>query len=132
MVQGVVGPCHRPLPAVVRVDPNRDPAHYLLLQVHQSHQLHWIIPLAPRVEAAFQRTHSGDSVPLELQRRTGAGGFVWSSAVEDDIAIAGDLQMPFLQLLAIEPDRAGDFCAVGCVFFRSTQVEDYRFIQQEL
>jgi hypothetical protein len=104
----------------------------LLLQIHQPDQLDWIIPLPPRIETAFERAHACDSVSLELQRRTGAGGFVWSSAVEDDIAIAGDLQMPFLQFLAIEPDRAGDLCAVGGVFFRSAQVEDDCFIQQEL
>ena len=84
------------LPGTEQVDSSHGPGYWLLLQIHQPHQLQRIIPLPPRIEAALQRAHSGYSVPLELQRRTGAGSFVWSSAVEDDIAISRDLQMFFL------------------------------------
>ena len=109
-----------------------DARHELFLDLHQTHQLHWIIALPPRVEAAFERAHSGDAVFLELQRRTGAGGFVGSSAVEDHIAIPGDLQMPFLQLLAVEPDGAGYFRAVRLILFGSAQVQDHYVVELQL
>ena len=48
-----------------------------------------IVVFAPGFEAAFQRANARDALFSEEERHTGAGGFVWSSAVEDDFAIAG-------------------------------------------
>ena len=53
----------------------------------------------PPIQSALQRTHARNASFLQLQRHTGAGRFVWSSAVKDDIAIARDLLMAHLQLL---------------------------------
>ena len=47
--------------------------------------------LAPSVEAAFERAHTGDPVMQQQERRTGARGFVWSRTVEDHFFVAGDL-----------------------------------------
>jgi hypothetical protein len=69
-------------------------------------------PFAPCIVSAFERTHTRDSHAAKFERRTGAGGFVWSSAVKDHIAIAGDLVAMQPQFLAIEPHRAGEFHAV--------------------
>ena len=58
---------------------------------------HWIAELLPLVKAAQQRTHMADAVLSELQRRPGAGRFVWSSAEQHDFAVAGDLAVPAFQ-----------------------------------
>jgi hypothetical protein len=42
---------------------------------------------APGFEAAFKRANAGDALFSEEERHTGARGFVWSSAIEDDFAI---------------------------------------------
>ena len=47
-----------------------------------------IIVFAPGFEAAFQRANARNALFSEEERHTGAGSFVWSSAVEDDFAIA--------------------------------------------
>ena len=46
-----------------------------------------VAEVAPAVEAALQRTDANDAPLSQQQRHTGAGGFVWSSTVEDDFAI---------------------------------------------
>src|ERR1039458_7693265 len=43
---------------------------------------------APGIHAAVERVHAHDPPPLQQQRRTGAGSFVWSTAKQDDIAVA--------------------------------------------
>lgn len=45
--------------------------------------------LAPSVEAAFQWANARDASASEEERHTGARGFIWSSAIEDDFAIVG-------------------------------------------
>jgi hypothetical protein len=37
----------------------------------------------------LKRADASDALLLEEQRHTGAGGFVWSSTVEDHFAIVG-------------------------------------------
>ena len=54
---------------------------------------------APGIEAAFERTHTGDPVMQERERRTGAGSFVWSTAIEDHLFIARDLSLASLNLV---------------------------------
>jgi hypothetical protein len=48
-----------------------------------------IVVFAPGFEAAFQRANARNALFSEEERHTGARSFVWSSAVEDDFAIAG-------------------------------------------
>ncbi len=64
------------------------------------------VALQPRVRAALQRAHTGDAIFLQDQRRTGARGFVWSSAEKNDIAIARNLVMARLDLAQRNADRA--------------------------
>jgi hypothetical protein len=47
-----------------------------------------IFVFAPGFEAAFEGANAFDALFSEEKRHTGAGGFVWSSAIEDDFAIA--------------------------------------------
>ncbi len=44
----------------------------------------------PSFEPTSQRADVYQTSLSQLQRHTGAGGFVWSSAVEDDFVFAGD------------------------------------------
>jgi hypothetical protein len=46
--------------------------------------------LHPRLETAFERVDFGDACAFELQRHTGASGFVRSSAIQDDFVIVWD------------------------------------------
>jgi hypothetical protein len=61
-----------------------------------------VATLAPGVKAAEQWVHAGDPLALEEERHTGAGGFAGSSAVKDDVAVAGDLLMPKLDLFRVQ------------------------------
>jgi hypothetical protein len=58
--------------------------------------LHLVSKVAPGVESALKRADASDALLFEKQRHTGAGGFVWSSTVEDDFAIAGKAIAVFL------------------------------------
>jgi hypothetical protein len=60
----------------------------------------------PRIVTALERTHTSNSKLTKFERRTGAAGFIRSSAVENHIAVARDFLMIHAQLLAIEPQRA--------------------------
>ena len=62
-----------------------------------------VAEFAPGVEAALQGADTFDPLFSEEQRHTGAGGFVWSSTVQHDVAIARDLLMALLERLAVEP-----------------------------
>ena len=48
-----------------------------------------IVVFAPGFEAAFEGANTGDALFSEEERHTGARGFVWSSAIEDDFTIVG-------------------------------------------
>lgn len=58
--------------------------------------LHLVAEIAPAVESALQGAYAGDPLLFEKQRHTGAGGFVWSSTVEDDFTIVGKAIAVFL------------------------------------
>ena len=67
---------------------------------------------APGVVSALERAHARNSHAAKFERRTGAGGFIRSSAVKNHIAIARDLVTMQPQFLAIEPHRTGQLHAV--------------------
>ena len=62
-------------------------------------RLQRIAALAPGFDAAQQGPHADHSLPEQLQRRPGAGGFVWSRTVEDDVLITGNLLLALFQLV---------------------------------
>ena len=53
---------------------------------------------APGIYAAVERVHAHDPPLPQQQRRTGAGSFVWSTAEQDDVAIARDVDVARLQV----------------------------------
>src|ERR1700731_462281 len=71
-----------------------------------------------------QWNDTGDSQSSQSQRHTGARGFVWSSAVEDDIPIAWNLGMPGVQILGSEAQRSGNLGAIGVQFRVVAQIQD--------
>jgi hypothetical protein len=70
-----------------------------LRRSHNPDLLHRISMLDPGIKSALQRTHTRDAAFFQLQRHPGAGRFVGSSAVEDDVAVTRDLLVAYLQLL---------------------------------
>jgi hypothetical protein len=63
---------------------------------------------APSIQTALQRADAGDAFFSEKQRHTGASGFVWSSAVEDDFAVARQAVILRFELLRVHTERAGN------------------------
>ena len=63
--------------------------------------------ILPLVEAAEQRPHATNADLSELQRHTGAGGFVRSSTEEDDLAIPRDFAAPGGEIFGRDLQRSG-------------------------
>ena len=61
---------------------------------------------APGFDAAGQRPHPDHSFPEQLQRRPGAGGFVWSRTIEHYVLIARNLLLAAFKFVQVDPDRA--------------------------
>ena len=84
-------------PSVVK-DNNRD----LLSQdngfLDAAFRNEWETVREPGVDAAFEGANPGDSFGAQPQRHPGAGCFVGSRAVEDDVAIPGNLPMTVFDL----------------------------------
>ena len=62
----------------------------------------------PGVDSAFERANPGDSLGSKQQRHTGAGRFVGSRAVENDVAIPGNLAVALFDLFHRYTKRARD------------------------
>ena len=62
----------------------------------------------PGVDPAFERANPGDSLGSQQQRHTGAGRFVGSRTVENDVAIAGNLNVALFDLFHGDTKRARD------------------------
>ena len=62
----------------------------------------------PSVDPAFERAHPGDSFGSQQQRHPGAGRFVGSRAVENDIAIPGNLSVALFDLFHSYSKRPRD------------------------
>jgi hypothetical protein len=83
--------------------------------------------LAPGVQAALQGADAFDAVFSEEQRHTGAGGFVWSSTVKDDFAVARQTVVLLFQLLGVHAEGAGNGFRIGFKVHGVAQVNDYQF-----
>jgi hypothetical protein len=56
---------------------------------------------APSLQTSLQRADAFHASIAEEKRHTGAGGFVWSSAIKNDLAVKRNEIIPFAQLLGI-------------------------------
>lgn len=68
----------------------------------------WEFVREPGVDSAFERANPGDSFGSQLQRHSGAGRFVGSRAVENDVAIPGNLFVALFDLFHSYTKRARD------------------------
>ncbi len=86
-----------------------------------------IFVFAPSFEAAFEGANTFDALFSEEERHTGAGGFVWSSAVEDDFAIARQTIVFLLELLGIHAEGTRNGFGVGFEIHGVTKINDDDF-----
>ncbi|HLQ00482.1 MAG TPA: hypothetical protein VK156_05075, partial [Candidatus Limnocylindria bacterium] len=64
--------------------------------------------MAPGGKAAGKRADAFDAALSKEQRHTGAGGFVGSSTVEDDVAVAGEQVRMVVKFGGIHVDGPGN------------------------
>jgi hypothetical protein len=83
---------------------------------------------APGGEAALERADALDAVFSEEQRHTGAGGFVRSSTVENDFAIARQAVVLFLQFAGIHAKSARNRFRVGFKVHRMAQIHNDKIL----
>src|SRR5260370_37941114 len=87
----------------------------------------WVGAFAPGIQTTQQRPNPLDAILPEEQRHTGAGGFVWSSTVEDYFAVARQPVVLLFQLLGVHAERAGNGFRIGFEFHRVAQVDNDEF-----
>ena len=69
--------------------------------------------LQPRIRPARKRTHPGNSIFPEQERRTGARSFVRSSAEKNDVAIARNFVVSRRHLTQRDAERARNWLIGG-------------------
>ena len=84
----------------------------------------WEIVRQPGVDPAFERANPGDSFGSQLQRHPGAGRFVGSRAVENDVAIPGNLCVALFDLLHGDTKRTRNHLRKCLDIHRLAQVHD--------
>jgi len=72
----------------------------------------------------LQRADAFDALFSEEQRHTGAGGFVWSSTVENDFTIERQPISFLFEFLGVHAEGAGNRFRVGFKVHGVTQVND--------
>src|SRR5260370_20345243 len=80
--------------------------------------------LAPRGKTAGERADAFDAALSEKQRHTGAGGFVGSSTVEDDVAVAGEQLRMVVEFAGVHADGAGNGFGLGLEIQGMAKVHD--------
>jgi len=80
----------------------------LSTRFHHADLLDRVPPLHPRVQPAEERAYARDPSLFELQRHPGAGRLVWSSAVQDDVPIPRNLDVPIFDLFGSQSQGARD------------------------
>ena len=88
----------------------------------------WKIVREPGVDPAFKRANPGDSFGPQQQRHTGAGRFIGSGAVDDNIPIARNFMMALFQLLHRDAQRAGYHVRLRFDVDRLAQIDDHNRI----
>ena len=87
-----------------------------------------VAEFAPGIQAALQRADAPDALFSEEQRHTGAGGFVWSSTVENDFAVARQAIVFLFQFVGVHAKRAGNRFRVSFEVHGVAQVNDDQFL----
>jgi hypothetical protein len=72
-----------------------------------------ILVFSPGFQAAFEGADARDALSSEEERHTGARGFVWSSAIENDFTIVRQKIVLLFELFGVHAERARDGFWVG-------------------
>src|SRR4030095_3743285 len=62
----------------------------------------------PARNAPVERSDADNAAALEQERHTGAGSFVGSRTVEDDLAVPGNVRQAIVEMLGRDPATTGD------------------------
>jgi hypothetical protein len=104
--------------------PRADASKRLLRIFLEGQRFERVAALSPFFQATLKRPDAFDAFFSKEQRHTGAGGFVWSSTVEDDVAIGRKRIFLFLQLAGIHAESAGNGFRIGFEIERVAQIDD--------
>jgi hypothetical protein len=88
----------------------------------------WEIVREPGVDPALERADSGNAFRYQQQRHPGAGRFVRSRAVKDDVPIAGNLSVSVFDLFHSYAKRARYHLRKRLDINRLAQVHDRNLI----
>src|SRR5690349_1561164 len=75
----------------------------------RSYRFHRQSQLVPRSESSGERMHFADSGALQLQSGAGAGCFIRTSAIKNDVVIRRDLVRAVAKVVGMHDKRAADF-----------------------
>ena len=89
-----------------------------------------VAAFAPSLQTALQRPNPLDAILPEEQRHTGAGSFVWSSAIENDFAVAWQTVILLLQIRGIHAKSAGNGMRVGLKVHRMPKIDDHQVLSR--
>jgi hypothetical protein len=90
--------------------------------------LHWKFVRKPGINPASKGADSRNSLFLQQQRHPGAGRFIRSRAVEDNLSIARDFLVTFFKLFHSHAQSAGYDRGEGLNIERPTQVHNHNLI----
>src|SRR5580692_1769870 len=85
---------------------------WFILRVNRQN-LHGVAEFPPGIKSALQWPDMLHASLSQEQRHTGAGGFVWSSTVENDFAVARQPFVGLLEFIRVYPKCTGDRFRVG-------------------
>src|SRR4029450_4813329 len=91
---------------------------------HQHDRLNRKLQLHPAGHTSLERSHASNAAASEPERLTGAGGFVWSGAVQAQVPIAGNLGQVRVELLGWDPPAPGNGIGHGGNVERRSQIDD--------
>src|SRR6266481_7591533 len=97
------------IPSLLRVSSFRDG---LVLRANRQN-LQGVAEVTPGIQAALERPDMPYAFFPEEKRHTGAGGFVWSSTVEDDFAVTRQSLISLLEFTRVHAKCAGNRLGVG-------------------
>src|SRR5258705_2122169 len=97
------------IPSLLRVSSFRDG---LVLRANRQN-LQGVAEFTPGIQAALERPDMHHAFFPEEKRHTGAGGFVWSSTVEDDFAVALQSLISLLEVTRVHAKCAWNRFRVG-------------------
>jgi len=78
------------------------------------YSLERISPVRPRLEASQEWTYPCNPQSLESKRHPGARGFAWSTTVNDNLFVPGNLPKAAIKFRGLDADRVRDLGPIQC------------------